>query len=104
MLPEAARALCDAMGWEHTLGRSGEGIPYGGAIAVEVLAELSAAGWSLVQAPTDETRVLCEWIDRTLSLPMYQAVARDSYAEGVVETLRTVRKLVSHPTEPESEQ
>lgn len=48
---------------------------------------------------SEDARVLCEWIDRTLGLPVYQNVARDSYAEGVVDTLRTVRKLVSRSTE-----
>jgi len=46
---------------------------------------------------SEDARVLCEWIDRTLALPVYHAVAKDSYAEGVVDTLRTVRKLLSKP-------
>lgn len=44
---------------------------------------------------SEDARVLCEWIDKTIALPVYQKPARDSYAEGVVDTLKTVRKLLS---------
>jgi len=48
----AALALCEAMGWEPDLGHSEGWIPKGGQLAVEVLAELREAGWTLV--PTQE--------------------------------------------------
>ena len=51
MVPAPARALCDAMGWDAHAGRSAEGFPYGGQLAIEVLDELREAGWQLV--PTE---------------------------------------------------
>ncbi len=51
---------------------------------------------------SEDARVLCEWIEKTLALPVYQNVGRDTYAEGVVETLKTVRKLLTKPEGRES--
>ncbi|WP_336633608.1 MULTISPECIES: hypothetical protein [unclassified Microbacterium] len=49
---------------------------------------------------SEDARVLCEWIDRTLALPVYQTPGRDTYAEGVVDTLKTVRKLLTKSGDP----
>ena len=43
----AALALCEVMGWDTDLGRS-DGILHGGQLAVEIVEELRAAGWTLV--------------------------------------------------------
>ncbi|KAA9104997.1 hypothetical protein [Microbacterium rhizomatis] len=65
MVPAPARALCDAMGWDSYPGRTSEGFPHGGQLAIEVLDELRQAGWQLVpieaSAPEDLGVIFRDW-------------------------------------------
>lgn len=60
---------------------------------------------ALVAAQSASSADVVAWIDRTLELPVYATVKADSYGEGVVEALKTVRKLItkSHPRPNRSE-
>lgn len=55
----------------------------------------------VVAAPSDTDKDVRAWIDKTLALPMYQN-AISEYGQGVVETLRTVRKLLDGGMHPDA--
>lgn len=63
-----------------------------------------AAGFrrSEVPEPNADVAQVLSWIDRTLGLPMYQTPALTDYADAVVTTLTTVRKMLNGTTRPDA--
>ena len=61
-----------------------------------------AAGYRKPEAaPSDPDSDVRAWIDKTLALPMYQN-AISEYGQGVVETLRSVRKVLDGGMHPDT--
>lgn len=49
-----------------------------------------------------EVRQVLTWIDHTLGLPMYQDEMHSDYDDGVVTTLKTVRKMLNGTSRPDA--